>query len=200
MTGASSGLGAHFSRVLAGAGAASIVLAARRVEKLEGLQQELRTLHPECRTVVVDMDVANTQSIRTAFDRIEQEVPEGLNVLVNNAGIGGAQKFLDLSEADFDGILGVNLRGAVFVAKEAAANMLKHQVTNGSIVNIASIMALRPGNAHTSYCASKAGLRHASKCMATELFTKGIRVNCICPGYFVTEINETFLTSEAGQE
>jgi NAD(P)-dependent dehydrogenase (short-subunit alcohol dehydrogenase family) len=214
VTGASSGFGAHFSRVLAGAGASSVVLAARRVDKLRELERDLRAAHPECRTVSVQMDVSDEASIQGAFALIEGsgtsaegDCGKGLlldgaaiNVLVNNAGVGDPVPFLHMTASSFDYVVGTNLRGAVLVAQQAAVHMLRRGVTNGSIINIASIMAQRPGRRHVNYCASKAGLQHASKCMAVELFRKGIRVNCINPGYFVTELNRDYLTSEAGVE
>ena len=87
ITGGSSGLGEHFARLLASAGAPNIVLAARRKEKLNKVQEDISNTYPSCNVVAVAMDVRSRNSISEAFDLAEKEVGETINVLVNNAGI-----------------------------------------------------------------------------------------------------------------
>ena len=194
MTGASSGLGAHFARVLADAGAA-VALAARRTERLESLAQELRD---NGHTVeVIALDVTQSDSVDAAFKKAADALGP-IHIVVNNAGVARPKNVLDLSEDDWDFVMDANLKGAWRVAQRAAQHMVSQQLP-GSIINIASILALGVGPTHAAYATSKAGLAHLTKSMATELFKDRIRVNAVCPGYFETEMTEDFFATEAGQ-
>ena len=194
VTGASSGLGEHFARVLAAAGA-SVVVAARRTDRLETLVQELRA--GGASAMAVALDVSSADSVEHALDTIEAElgVPD---VLVNNAGVGASRYSLKVDEENWDFIMDTNLKGAWRVARGTAARA----VAAGkpcSIVNIASILGLRVGFGESVYAASKAAVVQLTKAMALELGRKNIRVNALCPGYFSTELNSEYLASEQGQ-
>ena len=115
LSGGSSGLGEHFARLLASAGAQNIVLAARRKEKLNKVQEDILSTYPSCNVVAVAMDVRSRNSISEAFDLAEKEVGETINVLVNNAGIANPKLSLEVTEKDWDDLLNTNLRGAFFV-------------------------------------------------------------------------------------
>lgn len=195
VTGASSGLGAHFSRVVAGAGAA-VVLAARRTDRLELLADELRAGGTEVLTT--SMDVTEVESIKSAFASAEERFGV-CNVLVNNAGVADSRAALRTSEESWDFVTDTNLKGAFFVAKEAAARMVRHKC-GGSIINICSILGERPAVGSTSYGASKSGLIHVTKTMAMELARHNIRVNALCPGYFETEMNRDYFATARGQQ
>ena len=161
VTGASSGFGEHFARVLAAAGA-TVVIAARRVDRLEMLKAEL--VSTGARVVAAPMDVTSVASIRSAFDAVEAELGAGAvcDIVVNNAGIAEPKLSLQVTEEDWDGVVDTNLRGAFFVAQEGAKRMVAAGV-GGSIINIASILGLRPGTSQANYGAAKAGLVHVTK-------------------------------------
>src|SRR5690349_21966201 len=120
VTGASSGLGAHFARLLAREGAA-VALAARRIERVEALANEIRAAGG--RALALPLDVADAHAIAPAFDRAEAELGP-LSILVNNAGVGGEGLALDLSIEEIDNIFAVNLRAVFVAAREAARRML----------------------------------------------------------------------------
>jgi NAD(P)-dependent dehydrogenase (short-subunit alcohol dehydrogenase family) len=192
VTGASGALGAHFARVLHAAGA-NLVLAARRAEALEALAAELG---PRARPV--PLDVTDAAAVGRAFDAAEAAFGAPCDVIVNNAGIAVTRPVLQQTEADWDSVLDVNLRGCFLVATEGARRLVAAR-RGGAIVNIASIGALRILQGVAGYTASKAGLVQLTKQMAVELARHDIRVNALCPGYVETPINRDFFASEAGQ-
>ena len=194
ITGASSGLGEHFSKVLAAAGA-TVVVAARRQEKLASLVEEIRNSGGVAHAI--NLDVTDEQSITDAFEFIEQEVG-AINILINNAGVADSGSCLKVEPADWDFVMDTNLKGVWRMATITARHMLKHNVS-GSIVNISSILGLRVGTGMMSYATSKAGVVQLTKSMALELGRKGIRSNAICPGYFRTEINSAFFDTAEGE-
>ena len=191
VTGASSGLGAHFARVLYAAGA-SVVLAARRTDRIAALAADLGP-----RAHAVAMDVADEASVLAAFARIA-DLGHTCDVVVNNAGISGEGFALRLATADWDRVMDVNLRGAFVVAREAAQRLVAAK-RPGSIVNIASVLGVRGSPQVAAYMASKAGLIHLTHALAIEFARYGIRVNALAPGYFKTEISAEFLESEHGE-
>jgi NAD(P)-dependent dehydrogenase (short-subunit alcohol dehydrogenase family) len=189
VTGASSGLGAHFGRVLAQAGA-QVVLAARRTDALEALAEEIRAAGGKATTQALDVtDTASRDVALAACGR--------LDVLINNAGIVRENGALKQSEADWDAVIDTNLRGCFFMAQGAAR--LMRESGGGAIVNIASILGLRQAGGVLPYAVSKAGVIQMTSTLALELARYGIRVNAIAPGYFNTEINAGFWASGAGQ-
>ncbi len=191
VTGASSGLGRHFARVLHAAGA-SVVLAARRVDRIEA---EAAALGERARALA--MDVADEASIAAGFERLAADGTL-CDIVVNNAGISGSNLMLQMETTEWDSVIEVNLRGPFLVAREAARRLVAAK-RPGSIVNIASILGLRVSPALAPYMASKAGLIHLTRSMAFEFARYGIRVNALCPGYFATEINDEFLRTEYAQ-
>ena len=190
VTGASSGLGQHFSRVLARAGA-EVVVAARRKEALDDLVSEI--VAGGGRAASVKLDVTSGASIAAALDAAGP-----IDVLVNNAGVTNTKPVLEQTEEDFDFILGTNLKGSFLVATEAARRM-RDSGTAGSIVNVASILGLRQGGQVTPYAISKAAVIQMTKQLALELARNNIRVNALAPGYVSTELNEEFFGSDAGK-
>ncbi|MEO0549276.1 MAG: SDR family oxidoreductase [Pseudomonadota bacterium] len=194
ITGASSGLGAHFATVLAGQGAA-VVLAARRVERLQKLQADIEaaggTAFP------VSMDVTSPESVSDAFEAISERFGSACEILVNNSGVGQESWFINTTEEEWAGIIDTNLTGVWRVAQQASRAMIKDGKP-GSIINIASITAYQPALMNTGYAASKAAVDHLTRTMALELARYNIRVNAIAPGYFKTEINDDYLDSDAG--
>jgi len=195
VTGASGTLGGQFARVLAGAGA-SVALAARRVEAMAALSDEIEAAGGTA--AVVSLDLADPGSIPAAFDTAEAALGGMLDVIVNNSGIATPGRLLDLSDEDWASLMTVNLDGARRVATEAARRLVGAE-TPGSIINVASILGLRQGAGVGAYATSKAALIQLTKQQALEWARHGIRVNALAPGYIETDINRDFFTTEAGQ-
>ncbi len=195
VTGASSGLGRHFARVLAGAGA-KVALAARRLDRLEALATEIGDAGGQA--VAVALDVTDPASVKTAFNAAEAALGP-VSIVVNNAGVPSSSWFVKIEEAEWRAVLDVNLDGVFRVGQEAARRM-QAKGGGGSIINIASIAGIGVIKALAPYCTSKAAVIQLTKVMALELARDKIRVNAIAPGYFTTELNEDFLQSAAGQK
>jgi NAD(P)-dependent dehydrogenase (short-subunit alcohol dehydrogenase family) len=194
VTGASSGLGRHFALTLARAGA-KVAIAARRTDRLEDLAKEIAAL--DGRALPVPLDVTDPGSVERAVTAAETELG-AVTILVNNAGVATTSSFLDQSEDQWRAVLGTNLDGARRVAQAVARHMAAHG-HGGAIVNIASILGLRPAGGVSAYAAAKAGLVSLTQTMALELARHKIRVNALAPGYVATDLNRDFLTSPAGE-
>jgi NAD(P)-dependent dehydrogenase (short-subunit alcohol dehydrogenase family) len=203
VTGASSGLGAQFARVLARSGAA-VVLAARRLEKLKDLRAQIEGEGGDAH--VVGLDVTSVESIRAAVAHAETEVGS-IDILVNNSGVSTTQRIQEVGEEDFDYVFDTNVRGAFFVAQEVGKRMLARAqgsapgtFTGGRIINIASMAGLRPLPQIGVYSMSKAAVIQMTKAFALEWGRFGINVNALCPGYIDTEINHHHWSGEQGQK
>jgi NAD(P)-dependent dehydrogenase (short-subunit alcohol dehydrogenase family) len=194
VTGASSGLGAHFARLLARV-SARVALGARRTDKLHTLVEQIVQAGGTARAF--SLDVADPGSVKSCLDQLgDWGVPD---IVVNNAGVSVTKPLLEQSEADWDQVVDTNLKGCWLVATEAARRMVGAGKP-GCIVNVASILGERVAGGVAPYAISKAGVVHATKAMALELARHGIRVNALLPGYVVTDLNREFLESEAGQK
>ncbi|OUM01603.1 SDR family NAD(P)-dependent oxidoreductase [Variovorax sp. JS1663] len=196
VTGASSGLGAHFAQVAARNGA-RVVIAARRKAKLDALAQELKGLGAQ-RVLAVEMDVGSDTAIHAAFDAIEADGGP-VDVVVNNAGVGGEGAAIDMSAADFDATVQTNLRGVWLTATEAARRW-RTAKQGGSIINVASILGERVAHFVVPYAATKAAVIQMTKGLALEWARYGIRVNALAPGHIRTDINDAFFATQAGQD
>ena len=187
VTGASSGLGAHFAQVLAAQGA-EVTLGARRLVELQGVCEKIT--NGGGRAKAVRLDVTDAASVA-------EVCAEPFDIVVNNAGISAAGPAMDYSEADWDRTMDINLKGA-FLVSQAAAQKMKDN-GGGSIINIASILGLRVAGTVAAYATSKAALVQMTKATALEWARYGIRVNALCPGYIETPLNADFFATDAGQ-
>ncbi|MBW0004994.1 MAG: glucose 1-dehydrogenase [Hyphomicrobiales bacterium] len=193
VTGASSGLGRRFARVLAENGA-RVVLVARRKERLDKLSAEIEAAGGQALPIAAD--VVNRDEIARAFDAAQARFGP-VTVLVNNAGVATPQSFLGMREETWRQTLDINLDAVVATAQEAARRMVASG--GGAIVNIASILSFGVQKGNLAYAVSKAAVLQATRAMALELAPKGVRVNAIAPGYFSTEINADYLASPQGE-
>lgn len=198
VTGASSGLGRHFARLLAGAGA-SVALAARRMDRIEDEVAAIRADGGEAFPVALDM--TNAQAIGPAMDRVETRLGP-ISILINNAGVSGDGAALSLPVDSLDQTFDVNVRGVYLAAREAAKRMLDSGVAaagDARIVNIASIAGLTQLPGLTAYCASKSAVISLTRGLAREWAKRHIAVNAIAPGYIETEINSDWFATDAGR-
>jgi 3-oxoacyl-[acyl-carrier protein] reductase len=195
VTGASSGLGLRFAEVLAANGAA-VALVARRKDRIVALQEKIAA--GGGRALAIEADVLDNAAMRRSFDAAEAAFGT-VTVLVNNAGVGHSTRALELSEEEWRRVLATNLDAVFFWSQEAARRMLAAG-RPGVIVNIASVLGFGAGKGVIAYTTAKAGVVQMTKALGLELAFKGVRVNAIAPGWFVTEINRDYLATEEGQK
>ena len=193
VTGASSGLGTQFARALADNGAA-VALVARRLDKLKSLKNEIEGKGG--RALAIEADVTDRAAMARAFDAAEKAFGT-VTILVNNAGIAHSGRAVEMPPEEWRKVLSTNLDAVFFWAQEAARRILAAN-KQGAIVNIASVLGLAVSKGAVAYAAAKAGVVQVTKALAVELAFKGVRVNAIAPGWFVTEMNDEYLTGEAG--
>ncbi len=182
ITGAARGIGLATARAFARAGV-KVVVADINLAGADAAVAELAKSGGEATALAVD--VADPASISAMFDAIVQ-VHGRLDLLVNNAGVGGNTPFLETTLEEWERIISVNLTGAFLVAQGAARLMVKGG--GGKIVNIASLSGQRGGTGRAAYGSAKAGLELLTKVMAVELATSNINVNTIAPGPIETEM------------
>ena len=197
VTGAFGGLGRHFAQVLAAHGA-KVALAGRRIELGRDVAAELGAAVARPADVrAYAMDVTDAASVADAISEISAELGAP-QIVVNNAGTVARAPSLELSEADWQAVIDVNLSGVFRVAQASAREMVRTG-TRGTIVNIASILGLRVRTQVAAYVASKSAVVQLTHALALEWAEHGIRVNAIAPGYFETDINRDLLRSPTGQ-
>jgi len=196
ITGASSGLGKHFAGILSGAGA-KVVLAARRIDRLEALAADIEAQGGQA--LAVSMDVTRADTIQAALDATIERFGGPADIIVNNSGLSREAFFTNMEEDDFDLVMDTNAKGVWLVARTFAGALVKAGKP-GSMINIASVAGKRVGYTMSAYCASKAACEHMTRTMAIEMARYGVRVNALAPGYFETEINDDFLASDEGQK
>jgi 3-oxoacyl-[acyl-carrier protein] reductase len=181
--------------VLAANGAA-VALVARRKERLVALAAKIE--QSGGRAIAVEADVLDNASMRRAFDAAEAAFGT-VTILVNNAGVAHAARAVELPEEEWRRVLSTNLDAVFYWSQEGARRMLATG-KRGAIINIASVLGFGVGKGVIAYAAAKAGVVQITKALGLELAFKGIRVNAIAPGWFVTEINRDYLASDEGKK
>ncbi|WP_319004761.1 MULTISPECIES: 2-dehydro-3-deoxy-D-gluconate 5-dehydrogenase KduD [Rhizobium] len=187
VTGANTGIGQAIAAALAEAGASIVGVGRSSMDETEALVKEAGS-----RFHVVKADLASIEPVKGIVTETIQTFG-GLDILVNNAGIIRRADALDFTEEDWDAVIDVNLKTAFFLSQAAGRHMVDKG--RGKIINIASLLSFQGGIRIPSYTASKSGLAGLTKLLACEWAGKGVNVNAIAPGYFVTN-NTTALRED----
>jgi NAD(P)-dependent dehydrogenase (short-subunit alcohol dehydrogenase family) len=198
LTGASSGLGFHFARLAAGAGA-RVVLGARRLDRIEALAAELRGLGGEA--LAVAMDVTDEASVRAAYDAAEAAFGT-VDTIVANAGVSAPGRSTELAVEALRTVLETNVLGVLLTAREGARRLIaagSRETGRGRILLIGSMAAEVHVAGETVYCASKAAVAKLGRDLAREWVRQGINVNVLQPGFILTEMAADWFASEAGK-
>jgi len=193
VTGASRGIGRACAISLAAAGH-RVVLAARDLQKMEAVAEEIRTAGGTA--AVVALDLASEESIKSAFAQAAKEVGP-ITILVNNAGITKDGLALRMKRADWDAVLQTNLTGAFLCIQQVMQGMMKERW--GRIINLSSVVGESGNAGQSNYVASKAGLIGLTKSLAQELGSRNITVNAITPGFIDTDMTAV-LSEEVKQK
>lgn len=185
ITGASRGIGKAIAETLAESGA-QVYLLSRSLEAVSGVADEFRTRGwtAEARTC----DVSDFAQVQSVFKSIIAEAGQ-IHILINNAGVTRDTLLLRMTEADWDFVLNINLKGAFNGIKAAVRSMMKNRF--GRIINISSVVGLTGNPGQINYAASKSGLLGLTKSAARELASRNITVNCIAPGYIESDMTDS---------
>lgn len=198
ITGASSGLGAHFARLYAGEGAA-VVIGARRVDRVQALADEINA--GGGKALAVALDVTDEASIIAAFDAAEAAlgVPD---VVVANAGVVVPGRAVDVAAEGIRSVVDTNFTGVYLTAREGARRMIaagSKQSEKGRVILIGSITSHMTAQGDAAYAATKLAVQHLGRQFAQEWVRLGISVNTIQPGYISTEIAGDWFDTEGGK-
>ncbi|MDD7517145.1 elongation factor P 5-aminopentanone reductase [Ruminococcus flavefaciens] len=178
VTGGAGGIGEAISRRLAKDGYFVYINYSRSKEKAEKIALEINGQ-------AVQFDISDTDAVKKAIKDIGT-----LDLLVNNAGISEIELFTSISQKSADSILNVNLKGTMNCARAVLKDMINRK--SGNIINISSMWGQCGASCEVDYSASKAGIIGFTKALAKEVAPSGIRVNCIAPGFIMTEMNRRF--------
>jgi len=195
VTGASSGLGARFARVLAARGA-KLVLAARREALLAGVRAAIEV--EGASAIAVAMEVTDEASVQAAYDAAEAAFGP-VDTVIANAGMNVEGPALDLDVDGFDQVMAVNVRGVFLTVREAARRMIAAKA-DGRIVIVSSITAQSVAPGLAAYSASKAAVLQLGRVLARDWANKGVNLNILCPGYIETDLNADWFGTEPGKK
>lgn len=190
VTGTSRGLGQHFARALAKAGA-DLVLTSRKRESLAPFAAEIEALGR--RTISLELDVRDQGSIERMVEQAEAAFGQ-LHILVNNAGCNVRKPALDVTWDDWNLVLDTNLRGSFFIAQAVARRMIAKKY--GRIINIGSVTSVFGYAGLAPYGASRGGVRQLTMSLADDWGRHGVTVNCLAPGWFKTYQNKVLYENQ----
>jgi 3-oxoacyl-[acyl-carrier protein] reductase len=190
ITGGAQGIGRAIAELLAKRGA-HVVIADINLEKAEATAQAIAASTGR-RALAIKTNVIDSESTRAMVDRTIAEFGQ-IDILINNAGTTRDNLIVRISDADWDLVLGINLKGAFNCSKAAARPMMKQR--SGRIVNISSVSGLAGQAGQTNYSSSKAGLIGFTKALAREVGSRGITVNAVAPGFVPTDLTSDILAT-----
>ncbi len=193
VTGASSGIGQGIAVRLAMDGADVVIDYVGHIEGAQETQKQIETLGRK--SIIVQTDVSKVTEVQSLVNEGWEKLGK-VDILVNNAGVEKGSEFVDVTEADYDLVLGVNLKGPFFTTQAFVQRLLAANLP-GRVINISSVHEDMVFPHFASYCASKGGLRMLMRDLAVELGPKNITVNNIAPGAIVTPINKSLLDDKA---
>lgn len=199
VTGASSGLGARFARILAQQGA-RVIVGARRTDRLAELVEKISADGGEA--FAVELDVADEASVVAAYDAAEKHFGI-VDTIIANAGMSADGPALEVSVEALDQLMAVNVRGVFLTVREGARRLIasgSKESGCGRIMIVSSITAQSVEAGLSLYSASKAAVLQMGKVLARDWANKGINVNVLCPGYIETEINADWFATEGGRK
>ncbi len=193
VTGASRGIGKTIALALARAGA-DVAVCSRSASDLNAVAQGIQVLGR--RAVAIPADVTREDEV----GRLVQETLAAMghvDILVNNAGVGTSRPLLELDPQDWQQVMSANVLGPMLCCKHLGPHMIERR--KGKVLNVASVLATRPARYMSLYSASKAALVQFTRVLALEWVRFNVQVNAICPGYFLTDMNREFFSTERGQ-
>ena len=185
ITGAGHGIGRAIALRLAKEGINIVINYSSSEDEAAELAQEAETFGVE--TLLLKADISKEEEVSRLFEKA-LTLSGRIDILVNNAGITRDNLLLRMSEADFDRVIDINLKGSFLCMKKAARIMLKQRY--GRIINISSVVGLRGNAGQVNYAASKAGIIGMTKSLAKELASRNITVNALAPGMIETKMSE----------
>ncbi|MBX9459638.1 MAG: glucose 1-dehydrogenase [Rhizobium sp.] len=187
VTGAGRGLGAAIATALSGAGA-RVVLIGRNREPLEGVREAIEDSGREASVEICDVTEAG--AVAETIGSLGH-----VDILVNNAGISHRAEVADVSEAAWDQVMAVNLKGPFLATRAVLPGMIERQA--GKIINVVSVVGELGRPFIVPYSTSKGGLKMMTRALSTEVARHNVQVNGIGPGYFVTEMNRAIMDDAA---
>lgn len=194
ITGASSGIGKHFAITLSKYGA-DLILVGRHPERLAEVEQKCKA--QGSKTAVIHQDLNETDAMPALIQQAKKNFSH-VDILINSAGVGLRVPFLENTEAQWDKVIDTNLKRTFFLTQAIAQWMIETQ-TAGSIINVSSSAAFHTTSTRSIYSASKIGVESLTRSLALSLIQHKIRVNCIAPGFFVTDLTRDYLQTEIGK-
>ncbi len=190
VTGSTKGIGRGIVEALAKAGA-NVVIVSRNQDDCNRVAEQIKEFGHDALPVAAD--VTNLKAIEELVKKVTEYYGK-IDILINNAGSAITKKAEDITEADWDRVLNVDLRGVFFCAQAVGRQMIIQK--SGKIINLASILGLVGDRQVLPYCVSKGGVIQMTKALALEWARHNIQVNALCPGYVITPMNEADLMNE----
>ena len=194
VTGGGSGLGRAMSLALCDAGA-EVIVTGRRINKLENVVEEIKVKGGNSFSLA--LDVQDETSIKNCLDEVKSK-KKNIDILINNSGISGPSWAVEQKVEDWDAVINTNLRGTFLMCREVGKTMIKRK--KGVIVNVSSVAGMIGIQKLAAYSSSKGGIIQLTKTLSQEWAKYGIRINALAPGYFLTEINKDYFSTESGKK
>jgi 3-oxoacyl-[acyl-carrier protein] reductase len=194
VTGASRGIGRAIASDLAAKGAKVVINYSRSSQEAESLAEEIKA--KDGQAVICQFDVGEEQSVNAAIDKVISDLG-AVHILVNNAGIAVDGLFVRTKSEDWERTLKVNLNGVFYCSRAVAKSMMKQRY--GRIINMSSVIGLMGNAGQVTYAATKSALFGFTKSLAREFGSRGITVNCVAPGYIITDMTDSIKEEQKQQ-